>query len=130
MDESNLVDNSRDSPLGGRGHKDVFSNIVSSADLASCELSVPVFSLRSSERLPHLFPAADLDQLFPRYEVPPEDPFVTGGPDIEQARRSMSSGSRFGSPLGEKCDIRGEPILSGVYCICDAAISEVDRRRS
>ena len=69
--------------------KDAFSNTLSRADLACCEL--PVFSLSSSKILPHLFPEADIDRLFPRYEAEPEDIFVTGGSDLGQADSSSGS---------------------------------------
>ena len=64
---------------------------------------MPIFSLSASDRLPHLYPAADLDRLFPRYEVPAEDIFVTGGGDLggeEQAQTSRSPSSGSSSPLG------------------------------
>lgn len=91
MEESNLLD----SPLGGRGHKDIVSNIFSRVDLACCELPVPVFSLRSSDRLPHLSPAADLDRLPPRYEAPEDDVFVIGDVDYEARQAGCSSGSNI-----------------------------------
>ena len=98
-----------DSSLGGKRAKDALSNNLSRADLACCELPIPIFSLSSSDRLPHLFPAADLDRLFPRYEAPPDNEFVTGGDDFE-ARQAGSSSS---NPLGKMRESRGEPSFNG-----------------
>ena len=89
MEESNMVV----SPLGGRKAKDAFSNKLSRADLACCELPGSIFSLSTSDRLPHLFPAADVERLFPRYEAPPDDEFVTGGDDYEAGQAGSSSSS-------------------------------------
>ena len=107
MEETNLVGSS----LGGRKAKDTFSNNLSRADLACCELPVPIFSLSTSDRLPHLYPAADLDRLFPRYEVPEEDLFITGEGDFEaQAERSQSQSSGSWNPLGNnREDSRSSP---------------------
>ena len=99
MEESNLLDSS----LGGRGSKDALSNNLSRADLACCELPTLIFSLSSADRLPHLFAAADIERLFPRYEAPPEDEFVTGGNDFDEAGQAGSSSSR---PLGNTRNLR------------------------
>ena len=92
MEESNLLDSS----LGGRRAKDACSNNLSRADLACCESPVPIFSLSSSDRLPHLYLAADLERLFPRNEAPPHEEFVTGGEDYEAGQAGSSSSN---SPL-------------------------------
>ena len=102
MDEANLCDSS----LGGRNAKDTFSNTLSRADLACCEL--PIFSLSTSNTLPHLYPVADIDRLFPRYDTEPEDIFVTGGNDHGEADSSS------GSPLDVKTwNLRRAQVLSG-----------------
>ena len=106
MEESNLLDSS----LGGRKAKDTFSNTLSRADLACREL--PIFSLSTCDRLPHLYPAADQDRLFPRVDVEDDDIFITGGEDFEaQADRSRRGSSSSGSnPLGNNCeDSRSSP---------------------
>ena len=100
MEESNLLDSS----LGGRMAKDSFSNTLSRADLACCEL--PIFSLSTSQMLPHLYSEADIDHLFPLYETEPEDVFITGGNDMGQADSSS------GSPLDvETWNLRRAQVL-------------------
>ena len=89
MDEVNLLD----SPLGGRKAKDTVSNILSRADLACCELPVSVFSIRSAEQLPHLYPADDIERLFPRYDAPEDDEFISGGADLEDRQAEYAKKS-------------------------------------